>query len=287
MVNKDLLETLTPNQWAVYNAINEASPQISATEIVIAIGLGTVNKKTDGTYVSSIVHAIRKKLGVTAVMNRRGLGFYTLKDRKPDRPPDDMTLEEYHHYRDTGALPKHMEADGQLSVIVNEEQLREVVNVGESPVSRGKIVLGTPVVIDNEISLEEYQALVAKSTSNKHKYRVAPEPDRTYKGVVFHSKKEMERFIVLEDMQNCGEILTLTTQPKFLLQEKFFDNRTGKAIRKVEVIFDFMYFVKTKNGKWRKKPVLEDTKGFPTEVFKLKKKLFLFQYQGKYELVIT
>ncbi len=67
-------------------------------------------------------------------------------------------------------------------------------------------------------------------------------------------------------------------QKRFTLQDKY-ENGTGKKIRKLEYICDFYYFDVT-NEKW----IVEDVKGYKTEIYKLKKKLFEKQF---YPLVIT
>ena len=88
-------------------------------------------------------------------------------------------------------------------------------------------------------------------------------------GIKFDSKKEANRYYELLLLQKSGEISNLELQPKFLLQEGFKKN--GKTYRKIEYIADFKYI---ENGKI----IVEDVKGFSTEVFKLKNKLFEYKY---------
>lgn len=92
-------------------------------------------------------------------------------------------------------------------------------------------------------------------------------------GITFDSKKESERYAELKILAKAGEIYNLTLQPRFLLQEPFVCD--GKKERKIEYVADFMYF--DKNGQ----AVVEDVKGKKTDVYQLKRKLFLYQYKDK------
>ena len=88
-------------------------------------------------------------------------------------------------------------------------------------------------------------------------------------GHTFDSKKEAKRYSELKLMQKAGIIKDLELQPKFLLQPKFkLNNKTERAIY---YIADFRY----RRGD---KTIIEDVKGTRTEIFKLKRKLFLYKY---------
>lgn len=88
-------------------------------------------------------------------------------------------------------------------------------------------------------------------------------------GITFDSKKESERYLMLKDMLKNKEIEDLQLQPKFLLQDSF--KYKGKTEKKIYYIADFSY---KKEGKL----VVEDVKGKKTDVYKLKRKLFLYKY---------
>lgn len=88
-------------------------------------------------------------------------------------------------------------------------------------------------------------------------------------GIKFDSKAEATRYKILKKREAIGEISGLTLQPRFTLQEKF--KHGGKTIRKIEYIADFEY---TKDGQ----QIVEDVKGVKTDVYKLKKKIFLMKY---------
>lgn len=92
-----------------------------------------------------------------------------------------------------------------------------------------------------------------RSKFNNHKV--------TRDGVEFDSILESKRYEQLKVMQDCGVISDLKVHPKILLQPSFKHN--GQTIRKIEYEADFGYAM---DGKL----ILEDVKGFETDVFKLK-----------------
>ena len=81
--------------------------------------------------------------------------------------------------------------------------------------------------------------------------------------MTFDSKREGERYLFLRSEQLAGRISDLKTQVPFVLLP-----RQGK-VREVKYIADFTYY---RDGKF----VVEDSKGFRTETFRIKKKLMLF-----------
>ena len=90
-------------------------------------------------------------------------------------------------------------------------------------------------------------------------------------GIKFDSKLEARRYIQLKLLQRAGEITDLRMQVEFVLQPSYKKN--GKTIRAIKYIADFVYYdVK------RKETIVEDTKGFRNEVYKLKKKIFEYIY---------
>lgn len=103
-----------------------------------------------------------------------------------------------------------------------------------------------------------------------NKYYVSGKENRIQDNITFSSKKEKERYNQLKLMLQAGEVSELVLQPKFLLQDSFVDNK-GKTHRAIYYVADFQYKVKVLT-------VVEDSKGYPTPAYKLKKKLFLFKY---------
>lgn len=86
-------------------------------------------------------------------------------------------------------------------------------------------------------------------------------------GITFDSRLEANRYCELKLLYQAGEITQLRLQPEFELIPAFRKN--GKAYRKTVYRADFMYFDK-KTGKY----IVEDAKGFKTDVYMLKRKLF-------------
>lgn len=95
----------------------------------------------------------------------------------------------------------------------------------------------------------------------------------TIDGITFDSKKEGKRYLELKLLLKAKEIKDLELQPRFELQPSFKKN--NKTYRKIEYIADFKYFDNKLN-----KIVVEDTKGFKTGVYLLKKKMFEYQYKN-------
>lgn len=87
----------------------------------------------------------------------------------------------------------------------------------------------------------------------------------------FDSKKEYKRYYELKLLEKANEIKDLQTQVEYELQPSFKKN--GTTYRKISYIADFVYYDNRLN-KW----IVEDTKGFRTEVYKIKKKLFEYKY---------
>ena len=92
-----------------------------------------------------------------------------------------------------------------------------------------------------------------------------------YNGIKFDSVKEMKHYQLLEYRQKIGEIKELKLQVPYELIPKYKMN--DKTIRKTQYIADFTY-VSTKDNKLH----VVDTKGFKTDVYRLKKKMFEYQY---------
>lgn len=93
-----------------------------------------------------------------------------------------------------------------------------------------------------------------------------------FEGIRFDSIAEYRRYEELKLMEKAGEISCLSVHPRFLLQEAFI-TPDGKREAQITYEADFKYF---EQGK----PVVEDVKGVRTEVYKIKRKLFLKRYPG-------
>jgi hypothetical protein len=98
--------------------------------------------------------------------------------------------------------------------------------------------------------------------------------------IKFDSQKEGNRYIELKQKERLGLIFDLKLQVKYELQPSFKIN--GKTIRAMNYIADFVYRETIKNEEGTRelkyKTIVEDTKGYRTDVYKLKKKLFMHKY---------
>lgn len=103
------------------------------------------------------------------------------------------------------------------------------------------------------------------------KYHVSAKEARTYDGIVFDSKAEMEfyRDIVLP-LYNAGEIVKYELQKPFELQPGF--RRYGKVVRAITYVCDF--YLVYKNGRTE----VIDVKGMATTEALLKRKMFWYKY---------
>lgn len=97
-------------------------------------------------------------------------------------------------------------------------------------------------------------------------------------GIKFDSKKEGEYYQKLKILEKKGLIKDLELQKEYLLQDKFVIN--GKTRRKITYRADFSY-VSTEDDKLH----VIDVKGFRTDLYKLKKKLFEYKYGVEIEEV--
>lgn len=117
--------------------------------------------------------------------------------------------------------------------------------------------------MSEEMSLEEYQALLKKSSSKYGAKKTEVD------GFVFDSKREAERYSELKIREKAGEILELELQPRFECRVN------GKLV--CTYIADFRYkerFHSKKDGEGITFPsVVEDVKGVRTPVYRIKRKL--------------
>lgn len=100
-------------------------------------------------------------------------------------------------------------------------------------------------------------------------------------GIIFDSKKEGRRYQELKMLQKAGEISNLQRQVKYILipaqREPDTEGPRGGKIkgklleRECSYIADFVY-KDVYTGEW----VIEDTKGFRTPEYKIKRKMMLY-----------
>lgn len=121
-----------------------------------------------------------------------------------------------------------------------------------------------------KISTETYKRLLNNSINAKQsKYK---NKKIIIDGIKFDSQKEGYRYLYLKRLQEIDTITELELQKAFKLQPKYINNN-GEHIRAIKYIADFFYY-----DKKTKKYIVEDVKGIKTEVYKLKKKIFEYQY---------
>lgn len=100
-----------------------------------------------------------------------------------------------------------------------------------------------------------------KTTSKYHNQKVVID------GIKFDSKKEAKRYQELRLLRRAGKIDNLRLQAPYVLIDK---SKHGRAIK---YIADFVYYDND-----LKKEVVEDTKGYRTDLYKLKKRLMAERY---------
>lgn len=88
-------------------------------------------------------------------------------------------------------------------------------------------------------------------------------------GIVFDSKREADRYLVLKSMEEDGAIEDLRRQVRYELVPAF--NVDGRHYRPVYYVADFVY---REDGK----EIVEDVKGMVTDVYRLKRKLVAYRY---------
>ena len=120
-----------------------------------------------------------------------------------------------------------------------------------------------------KVSLETLNKLLGNSIDvkqNKYKNKKVE-----YHGIKFDSNKEMAYYIKLEILEQKGKIKDLELQKVYELQPSFKIN--GKTYQKITYKADFSYISVEDN-----KLHVIDVKGFKTDVYKLKKKMFAYKY---------
>lgn len=109
----------------------------------------------------------------------------------------------------------------------------------------------------------QYQEYFGKKVSKYHNRNIE------YDGIKFDSIKEKNRYVGLKQLEDLGIIKDLKLQVKFELQPSY--KYQDKTIRAINYYADFTYI---QDGKL----IVEDTKGFRTKEYLLKKKLLLYKY---------
>lgn len=93
----------------------------------------------------------------------------------------------------------------------------------------------------------------------------------TYDGRTFDSIKEMNYYLKLKLLENAGKIKELELQKEFEIQPSYRLN--NKSRRKITYRADFTYKTTEDN-----QIHVIDVKGYRTDVYKIKKKMFEYKY---------
>lgn len=123
-------------------------------------------------------------------------------------------------------------------------------------------------MMKSQKNLEELQG--NQNVMNKYHNRKVK-----YGRYTFDSAKEANYYVKLSLMEKAGLITNLQRQKKYELQPSFQIN--GKTIRAITYIADFVYT--DKDGIEH----IVDVKGFKTEGYKLKSKMFVYKYGKEIE----
>lgn len=115
-------------------------------------------------------------------------------------------------------------------------------------------------------SLPEIEEDKQARNSKYHSYTV------TVNNISFQSIMESRFYLRLLEMKAAKQIKSYELQVTYELQPKFKDKTSGKTVRAITYIADFV--ITDSNNKI----IVVDVKGKETDVFKLKKKLFQYKY---------
>lgn len=127
----------------------------------------------------------------------------------------------------------------------------------DSPFSKEDLKKGDYTCASNEV--------IDTSPYNKYKNK------RTeVGGIVFSSKKEAGYYSELLLLKSVGEVVDIKCQVPFVLQDGYVWK--GMKIRPITYIADFQ--VTYKDGTIE----IIDTKGFITQIYRIKKKMLLYRY---------
>ena len=109
--------------------------------------------------------------------------------------------------------------------------------------------------------------LAGSGKAKAHKYNATK---KTVEGITFDSAGEARAFALLNMWEKAGAISNLERQPRYTLMDGYVDP-VGRKVRSMAYVPDFRFI---RDGR----TVVVDFKGFRTEAYKLKAKLFRRRY---------
>ena len=125
-------------------------------------------------------------------------------------------------------------------------------------------------MIANHISRKQFSKIKNREGQKYHSSKACVD------GIIFDSKKEAERYQELLLLEKAGDISNLQRQVPFELIPS--QKRNGKVVeRSCKYVADFCYTDKNGNS------IVEDTKGFHTKDYIIKRKLML----EKFDIIIS
>ena len=127
---------------------------------------------------------------------------------------------------------------------------------------------------EQKITAKEYRDMNKRKKRSKYNARKT-----MVDGIKFDSMKEAGRYKELKLQEKSGDISHLQLQPKFRLLDGF--KHRGETIRPINYFADFSYIDAEGNE------VVEDVKGKKTDVYNIKKKLFLNKFGERYVFIET
>lgn len=167
------------------------------------------------------------------------------------------TEEEYEEY-----LKKKKNNTSSGTEHWSAEEYRVYMETGEIPNKKKPKSKTSKTNSDDDENKEDKSKKKKKSKYNNEKV--------TIDGIVFDSIKEGTYYIWLKDRKKRNEILDFELQPKFVLLPAF--EKDGKKYRAITYKADFKII--NKDGTIE----IVDTKGFETNVFRIKRKLFEYMF---------
>lgn len=94
----------------------------------------------------------------------------------------------------------------------------------------------------------------------------------TIDGITFDSQKEANRYRELMLLKRAGEVTEIVLQPEYVLLKGFTHEASGERVRPIKYKADFL--VTYADGHQE----IEDVKGMRTEIYAMKRKLFMSHY---------
>lgn len=143
------------------------------------------------------------------------------------------------------------------------------LNVVEGILYKTKSIADTHRAWAKDELVESFTLPTAAESKVKSKYGALK---AEVNGRVFDSIMEAKFYVYLLHLRHDGEIQSFDCQVKYELQPKYRSKHTGKIVRPIHYLADFVI---TKNDG---SVTAVDVKGQETDVFKLKQKMFEYKY---------